>query len=602
MAIPIAEGSIKPQFQAPRAAQGKAVDFSQNIQQIGEQVANTIQGIQDFKTAQEEQTANDAITLYSYQMMNLNTKLKTMKGKDAVAFAPKYKEEAKKYHAQFLSNIGGTSSKVARAANDKINNFNMSNQEQFALYTEGERIESEGQSLDASHDALTSLHLEGYTGDALADAAKFYTFTKKCDEYALKKAALIGMASDPAYVLQKQKEARVVFMKQAVDKIIRENGNRKALAFLDLIEGYIPEDERWEIGRERSLSQLKIEVTKYPERFVKDGKINEAYLSDRYFPFLKPEDRLFAYHAAKKEKTDPKISDAASNFFIAEANKLVRDYMQTIWQNGLATNEMVASRIASFPATMDKEEILKTIQKEQKDNYKKYGDLASFVGLYADYLEKRSQTYSYANTGENTSNIFAYADGLKYQGRELETTFQSILKNLAIGAKGASTLEPGWFTSKDYSVKQYAHQIALDAALNAAGGDYSRIDMLNLEDAFVAIEKALEGKKLDGMPLKDIYNGSDLSSFSKTVPLDDYAKNAFLDKDGKEKASFSQFKSVILSALSQTNFNINTINPAYQYGSDDITGTRMTNNSLVAEAILVSGRTMPRENFYRWRR
>ena len=552
MAIPIAEGSINKQFQAPRAAQGKAVDLSQNIQQIGQQTINAIQGIQDFQTAQEEQTANDAITLYSQQMMDLNTKLKRLKGKDAVDFAPKYKEEAKKYHAQFLSNIGGTSNKVARSATDKINNFNMNNQEQFALYTEGARIESEGQSLDASHDALTSLHLEGYTGDALADAAMFYTFTKQCDEYALKKAALIGMANDSTYVLQKQKEARTAFMKQAVDKIIRENGNRKALAFLDLIQGYVPEEDRWEIGRDRSLSQLKIEVTKYPERFVKNGKVNEEYLSDKYFPFLKPEDRLFAYAEAKKNAGNSDHSEQDLQFFISTANSLKNKYEEELWNLGFATKRMEVVRRRDFPATMSNEEITKSINSELKKNFEKEGTLAKYIELRAKYQADKTRKYINPSTGAIENNIFRHADNLTNDGRSLEEIFDGVGRNLIVYQKGQSALDAGWFSPRDLTVKEVATQYVYDVFAKDAGGDPSQINWRAVVSVLTEAEKKFNTRKKDA-------KGEEIlgSSFIEQVGLDEKAKDAFIS-EGKENAKKKIFDQLLAESLREKGILVNT--------------------------------------------
>ncbi len=332
MAIPIAEGSINKQFQAPRAAKGKAVDLSQNIQQIGQQTINAIQGIQQFSNAQEEMTANDAITLYSTQMNNLNLELRSKKGLDAVNFESEYKKKASQYHSEFINRLGGLNSNVQNSAINKINSFNTSNKNEFVLYTEGQRMEAEKESSDAAKQALSSLHLAQFDNTFVDNKAVFYDATAALDEMVLKDCLREGMASDPTYVRTRQEEERVVFAGQVVKKLNRQGDYRRSMRFIEDIKGQIPEPDRVALGHDASLNQLKVEVLSNPEKFANKA-FTDKYVVDKNFPYLEELERKQLLASLQKTNKEKSNLDADQKKQISDINAEIEREAASIFFN-----------------------------------------------------------------------------------------------------------------------------------------------------------------------------------------------------------------------------------------------------------------------------
>ena len=332
MAIPIAEGSINKQFQAPRAAQGKPVDLSQNIQQIGQQTINALQGIQQFTNAQEEMTANDAITLYSTQMNNLNLELRSKKGLDAVNFESEYKKKASKYHSEFINRLGGLNSNVQNSTVNKINQLNLNNKNEFIMYTEGQRIFAEKESSDAAKQALSSAHLAQFDNTFADNKAVFYDATAALDEMVLKDCLREGMASDPTYVKTRQEEERVVFAGQVVQKFNRQGDYRRSMQFLEDIKGQIPEPSRVALGHDASFNQLKVEVLSDPEKF-KNKKFTDWYVTDKYFPYLEELERKQLLASLQKTNSEKSDLNADQKKTLADINSMMESEAAEIFYN-----------------------------------------------------------------------------------------------------------------------------------------------------------------------------------------------------------------------------------------------------------------------------
>lgn len=364
MAIPIAEGSINKQFQAPRAAQGKAADLSRNIQQIGQQAINAIQGIQQFSNAQEEMTANDAITLYSTQMNDLNLELRSKKGLDAVNFESEYKKKASQYHSEFINRLGGLNSNVQNSAVNKINSFNTSNKNEFVLYTEGQRMEAEKESSNAAKQALSSLHLAQFDNTFVDNKAVFYDATAALDEMVLKDCLREGMASDPTYVKTRQEEERVVFAGQVVKKLNRQGDYRRSMRFIEDIKGQIPEPDRVVLGHDASLNQLKVEVLSNPEKFA-NKKFTDWYVTDKYFPYLEELERKQLLASLQKTNKEKSTLNGQQKFEISALNEAdTQEAADIFYRLG------IAGEIAEFEGMYGKEALEMT--KDVKNDINKY--------------------------------------------------------------------------------------------------------------------------------------------------------------------------------------------------------------------------------------
>lgn len=546
MAIPIAEGTINKQFQAPGVAQGRAVDLSQNIQQMGQQTINAIQSIQQFSNAQEEMTANDAITLYSTQMNNLNLELRSKKGLDAVNFESEYKKKASQYHSEFINRLGGLNSNVQNSAVNKINSFNTSNKNEFVLYTEGQRLEAEQQSSDAAKAALNSLHLSQFDNTLVDNKAVFYDCTAALDELVLKDATRVGMAGDSAYVLNKQMQERTAFAKQVIQKLNRQGDYRRSMQFVEDIKGQIPESDRQSIGHDASYAQLNHEVLVNPSAFINDdGTIKKEYVNDKYFPYLEQEERDIVVKAANKLNKEYKLSAETTMAGQALADALQDSYFQRRMELGMLTDAEVEAYVKrSTPAGIDIKKAKADFLKQQIENRKKRGTTANLLRLLSEIDRDGKRSFVFVNgqrrelkTNEEinqakkagleiVTNIHDMKQGNKYGLADYYNQINPLIRTLFVELLDQSGKPRTIIQERPALLEEYAVGTIFAIAKQNAGNDLSLINTKELSQAFIEFEKKFNKKAGEYQAKKGILisldgNAGDLFSDSSVKKLVD---------------------------------------------------------------------------------
>lgn len=132
MAIPIMKGSIVPQLNPVEVAEGRAVDASQQISSIFNDMSQFLSNRAEFEQRQKDRDdmmlAMQAENEYTNQMALLNSELSQKSGVALANSQEDYKKRAIALHDKYLQSISGISdSYIKEKSRAKINTFNTEN-------------------------------------------------------------------------------------------------------------------------------------------------------------------------------------------------------------------------------------------------------------------------------------------------------------------------------------------------------------------------------------------------------------------------------------------------------------------------------------------
>ena len=295
--MPIPTSNMQENVQTPKAAQGKALDLSREAEQsvklaasmaapIAAGVPNALSIATTINNAKELKTANDAYTLYSPRMVDLNAQLATKSEDEAVAFQDEYNKTALKYHNEFLGAINDVSNRqIQEEARSRVNKFNLQNREQTAIKFDKENRMAQVRSERTAQDMLVSNTLASFNPSADRNDNKltFEDLSVQLEGHVRAQLAAQGILNENVIqqATQEAREKALTTVRQYLDENNTNTGawksNATAIqAIRDAKEaGLISDQYAQKALKEEESQQLSIEVMRRPEQFLtKNYKFN----------------------------------------------------------------------------------------------------------------------------------------------------------------------------------------------------------------------------------------------------------------------------------------------------------------------------------------
>lgn len=293
--MPIPRINKQAQFQAPKVAEGKAVDASKQIAQAYEPAFHTLDllnqttdSVLKFSVAEQRATASynaqNAINEYIEGINQLDRQFQTYTYEEAQKQLPKYYEQAQALHNKFVQSIDNINvTDIRENYRQQVNNFNIKQKEQTEAFVYKQKKIAEQQTLQNGLTLQEDLAARSVNPYASAED-NYLAFTSVLAKGLgdIENDGLLNYKPKEVVEVEKQEFIGKAFAKAAlemstrVDTSISDDPYKGTRDFIYSMRGQVPEDVWKNVARTYEKQSLDLAFNKDPEKFVKDGKFNDS--------------------------------------------------------------------------------------------------------------------------------------------------------------------------------------------------------------------------------------------------------------------------------------------------------------------------------------
>ena len=513
MAIPIAD--LQKQIQTPEAAQGQALDLSENVKAAFSPALNTLDNMEKFtnvwakaayvqERSEDQFKAEQASLKYMEKANELNKQLATKQGVDALKFKDKYYSELTKAQEVFLGEL--TSLKhadIRENARDGINKFNLSNSanQEMYFYKQDELVK------DDTSEAVKNTAMNA----ALSAVSPFLKAEENISAFnsALQAGAdslanrLIAKGTPKELIALQVQQYRAKAAKLAAERLAADSRNfgfltgyKSSLDFLNSLGTEIDTQDKITLLKEFEQKQLDYEFKRKPERFKKSDDTYNEELAAIIAPNLTPYERLKTLQISDKGKKDGLSAEGTK-----VATKIADLHVENFFDSLVAIGAVPQGEIAEMKAQLlsaGGDDAREAFAKNLVDNFKTKGTLAATIKLLNSYKHLSKAQYiintetgkeidttgmseeeidALKNQGktEIVNDIFAYASDLSKGAYDLERIIKPVIKQMVRAYEGESGIKPGFWKGRKLTVEEQAALSSVKQMYELSGRDYNKI-------------------------------------------------------------------------------------------------------------------------------
>ena len=356
MAIPVMKGSTVPQLNPVQVAESKAVDSSQQISSIFNDMSQFLSNRAEFEQRQKDRAdmmlAMQAENEYTNKMALLNSELSQLSGENLAAHREAYKQRAWYLHDKYLESISGIKdSYIKEKSRSKINTFNTENKVRtdLAFYKNDKDLfmDAYNRNMDESVENAASY----ITGNLEQDSITLNNEVAKKVEEISEVGASEGWTKEHT---RDEIQSRVgQLVKTSADKLatsqdFEQGGFEAYRPVLDYVkkafdDGYLTHEQYTEISRPHEKHAVELEtrmmaaeaykkkkISGYVSVLAKNGDVNKAFLErvKGFTPNLRPEERYkFIKDMAGIAFANPNLSKEGQALVQQENDMLYTEYV-----------------------------------------------------------------------------------------------------------------------------------------------------------------------------------------------------------------------------------------------------------------------------------
>lgn len=301
--MPIPRINKQVQFQAPKSAEGKAVDASKQIAQAYEPALNTVKLLNEagnsalkFAIAQSradaQYNAQNALNEYIEGINALDLEFQKYTYEEAQKQLPNYYSQAQKLHNKYVQSIDNIDvTDIREQYRQQVNSFNIKQKEKVELYAYSQKKEAQKQTFEKSQDREAEQASRAVNPYASGEE-NLETFTSALNiGYA--DADLYGADNfEPEEVIRARKqqfagkafENAVANIASGVDFNKSDNPYQNVLEFITAMRGKVPEDVWQKVANTYEKQSLNLAFAKNPSDFRVSNNPN-MFNDKKAYPF-----------------------------------------------------------------------------------------------------------------------------------------------------------------------------------------------------------------------------------------------------------------------------------------------------------------------------